>query len=337
MPHDANWLATSGVSVHPCGPGRLTLRSMGKWDDFERAALVALLRTRPEGLTWAQITSEVADASSARKVWDRYRVPSLFDDDDLASASAGARDSALASAIAEVSEWRKADFTFLTFRDEDYPAQLREVHQSPPVLFTRGTLVPNEKAVSVVGSRKASEMAISTAAEIAKGLTRCGLTVLSGLAEGIDTAAHTSALKNNGRTVAVIGTGICKYFPSFNRALQDRIADEGLLISQFWPDAGGSKSSFPLRNATMSAYGIATIIVEASERSGTRIQARSAVAHGRPVILMDSVARGTNWGRSLQDQPGVYVAKTAQEAVEQAQRIAQGEELLLKLLELARR
>jgi len=333
VPDDTDRCETSYVSTHPYGPTRPTLRGMSKWDDFERAALVALLRTRPEGLTWAQITSEVADASSACAVWKRYRVPNLFDED---LTSEGTVDATLASAMEEVNDWQKANFTFLTFPDEGYPAQLREVHQIPPVLFTKGTFGPNEQAVSVVGSRKASESAIRIATEISKGLVECELTVLSGLAEGIDTAAHISALQSNGRTVAVIGTGISKYFPAFNHSLQDRIANEGLVISQFWPDANGSKNSFPMRNATMSAYGIATIIVEASERSGTRIQARSAVAHGRPVILMESVARGTNWGRDLRDKPGVYVAETPQNAVELAQGIAREQELLLNLLEITR-
>src|SRR5581483_252563 len=112
---------------------------------------------------------------------------------------------------------------------------------------------------------------------------------ISGLAAGIDTAAHTAALESGGRTVAVIGTGITRCYPAANIELQEAIAHSGLVLSQFWPESSASKASFPMRNATMSAYGRATIVVEASEQSGARIQARLAVAHGRPVVLMNSV------------------------------------------------
>ncbi len=233
---------------------------MSIWDNSERAALVALLRTRP---------------------------PTLFEPDQSG-------DDAIANARRDIESWTEVDFRFLTFQDDDYPAQLREVHQMPPVLFSQGELCPSDSAVSVVGSRQASESAIRTATEIASMLAASGLTVVSGLAEGIDTAAHVAAVNCGGRTVAVIGTGIRRYFPAVNRELQRSIAANGLVLSQFWPNAPPTRQTFPMRNATMSAYGRATIIVEAGEHSGARSQARSAIAHGRPVILMTSVAQGTN-------------------------------------------
>ncbi len=104
-----------------------------------------------------------------------------------------------------------------------------------------------------------------------------GITVISGLAAGIDTAAHVAALDAGGRTVAVLGTGINRVYPAANRELQERIACEGLVLSQFWPDAAATKKSFPLRNATMSGYGRVTIVGEAGETSGARIQARVCV------------------------------------------------------------
>ncbi|WP_086821838.1 DNA-processing protein DprA [Allokutzneria sp. NRRL B-24872] len=285
---------------------------MGRWGDDEKAALVALLRTRPSGMSWPEITAEVADAGSALKVWEAHLEPSLFAEPE----------DALHSARTDIMAWSAQDFDFLTFYDDRYPAQLREVHQMPPVLFTRGHLVPDDKAVSVVGSRRASDEALANATAIATGLAGAGLTVLSGLAEGIDAAAHVAALGSGARTVAIIGTGIEKSYPAANRELQAEISGRGLVISQFWPDASPSKQSFPMRNATMSAYGRATIVVEASEKSGTRIQARVAVAHGRPVILLDSVARGTEWGNALIGRPGVFTAHTPDEAVEHAHRLA---------------
>lgn len=148
------------------------------------------------------------------------------------------------------------------------------------------------------------------ATSISDALVSMGVTVVAGLAAGIDTAAHETALRRGGRTVAVIGTGIKRHYPAANRKLQERIAHEGLLLSQFWPDAPPQQHNFPMRNAVMSGYGIATVVVEAGEHSGARIQARMAVHHGRPVILTDLVANGTEWGRDLLDRPDVYLASS---------------------------
>jgi DNA processing protein len=273
----------------------------GAWDDAERAALVALLRFRPGGVTWPQVVADVADAGSARAVWARLVPANLFEQDPDT-------DHALLQAGEDVARWRGADFTFLTFRDGQYPARLREVHQMPPVLFTRGQLVPGDRGVCVVGSRDASTEGLSFARDTASALVADGLTVVSGLAAGIDAAAHEAALESGGRTVAVIGTGIQRAYPAENAALQERIAADGLVVSQLWPDAAPTKQSFPMRNAVMSAYGLATVVVEAGETSGARIQARLAVEHGRPVILTRAVAAATTWGQALVGRPGVHVA-----------------------------
>ncbi|MBL8925340.1 MAG: DNA-protecting protein DprA, partial [Pseudonocardia sp.] len=218
---------------------------MATWDDDERAALVALLRARPNGLNWPQIMGEVDQRSSASAFWHEFYPPNLLD----------AAAPELEQAARDIAEWQTAGLGFLTFLDDDYPAQLRAIHDLPPVLFHRGTLVDGDVGMSVVGSRNASPRGLAAAGVIATGLVERGISVVSGLAKGIDTAAHTAALEAGGRAVAVIGTGLTKYFPAENRALQDRIAAEGLLISQFWPDAGPSKHSFPMRNTVMSGYG----------------------------------------------------------------------------------
>jgi DNA processing protein len=306
--------------------GGSSLSVMHAWDDHERATLVALLRTRPDGLTWSEIAVEVAEAGSAQPVWERHNTADLFSGSEQSNAQA--------TALADLLSWRASDFRFQTFMDSDYPARLLEVHQFPPVLFSAGSLAPQDVGVSVVGSRRASERGLDHARELARRLVGIGVTVISGLAAGIDTAAHLSALQAGGRTVAVIGTGITECYPAQNRDLQDRISGEGLVMSQFWPDSPPSKSSFPMRNATMSAYGRATIIVEAGETSGARIQARLAVEHGRPVILMDSVVRGTNWGARLRGQPGVLVADTPVHAVEHVEQIVRSEGQISDLLSM---
>jgi DNA protecting protein DprA len=313
----------TGHVAHGLADGS-NLSAMHAWDDHERAALVALLRARPRGLTWPELAVEVADARSAWTVWARHQSLDLFTSEDSTEVTA--------EVVAEVESWQAADFRFLTFMDVDYPKQLLEVHQFPPVLFIKGSLCPDEVGVSVVGSRSASEAGLRNAQEISRRLVKADVAVISGLASGIDTAAHTSALESDGRTIAVVGTGINKCYPASNRDLQEKIAARGLVISQFWPDAQPNKSSFPIRNATMSAFGRATIIVEAGEKSGARIQARLAVAHGRPVVLMDAVVRGTNWGAKLQGQPGIFVASSPEQAVEHIEDIVHGDSVVMQLL-----
>lgn len=282
------------------------LRRMAQGDDRERAPLVALLQERPQPASWPGVAAEIIAAGSARSVWDAYHAQSLFDVGAPAPITEAAR---------QLVEWRATGLGVHTFRDPLYPAQLREIHQVPPVLFSRGTLCPGEPAVSVVGSRRASAVSLTWASEVSAALVSAGITVVSGLAAGIDTAAHHAALDAGGRTVAVLGTGINRVYPAANRELQERIAGEGLVLSQFWPDAAATKKSFPLRNATMSGYGRATIIVEAGETSGARIQARVGVEHGRAVILRDHVVRMNDWAKALQSRPGVHVVFSVDEVL----------------------
>lgn len=283
------------------------LRRMPPWDDRERATLVALVRERPQAASWPELVAEIIEAGSARAVWEAHHEQSLFDSDIPAPVAEAAR---------HIADWRATGLGVSTFRDASYPAQLREIHQVPPLLFTQGILRPGELAVSVVGSRQASDEGLGWARELTASLVSAGITVVSGLAAGIDTAAHMAALDAGGRAVAVLGTGINRVYPAANRDLQERIAREGLVLSQFWPDAPPSKKSFPLRNATMSGYGRATVVVEAGETSGARIQARVGVEHGRPVILSDRVVRANEWAMALRHRPGVHVVSSTDEVLD---------------------
>ncbi|MEU8802459.1 DNA-processing protein DprA [Spirillospora sp. NPDC048819] len=266
----------------------------------ERAALVALLQVRPRGMRWGEITAEVVEAGSALDVWHRLVPPTLVD--------APGEIDPLEAASHDIESWTDQGHTVLTILDGRYPERLRGVHQAPPVLFAHGSLLPGDKAVSVVGSRAASDRGLDIATSVAAELVTRNITVVAGLAVGIDTAAHRGALNASGRTVAIIGTGINKVYPAANRDLHQEISSRGLLLSQFWPDAPPQKHNFLMRNATMSGYGMATVVVEAGEHSGARAQARMAVEHGRPVILTDLVVRKNVWARALVDRPGVHVA-----------------------------
>ena len=201
--------------------------------------------------------------------------------------------SALRTARGEIEAWEAHGLELLTVLDRGYPDNLRAVHDRPPLIFVAGALRPTDtNAVAVVGARTPSPDGVKVAAAIATHLVARGYAVASGLASGIDTAAHTAALSSavNGRTLAVIGTGLNRSYPPENAALQRRIATEGAVISQFWPDAPPSRRSFPMRNAVMSGLALATVVVEASHTSGSRTQAPTR-ARPRPACVPARIAR----------------------------------------------
>lgn len=219
-----------------------------------------------------------------------------------------------------IEQWERSGERMLTWLDDDYPAQFRDVRDFPPVIFVRGQLLHEDRGVAVVGSRDVGLTALRAARSISAALVDRNMTVVAGLAAGIDTAAHETALDRGGRTVAVMGTGIDRCYPAANRQLKADIEQTGMTLSQFWPGAPGGKQTFPMRNAVMSAYSCATIIVTAGETSGTRHQARQAIAHGRPLVLSSQVASETTWGRkyAADDTALVSVATSPEEAVERA-------------------
>lgn len=276
--------------------------------DFELAALLTLLRTKSRDQTWGSIAADAAYVGSARTLIDSADAEGLFPAPALAAEWADAEH--------DVTHWRRQGLRWVTVLDGDYPARLRDIREMPPFLFYDGQLDPLEEGLSVVGSRSASPWGLRFAAETAEMLVSKRLSVLSGLAEGIDTAAHSAALAVGGRTVAFLGTGIQQSYPASNKQLQCEIAQRGLVLSQFYPDAPPTKHTFPMRNATMSGYGLATIVVEAGEFSGARIQARVAGEHGRPVILTDRVVSATEWGAAMQKRRNVRVVRSISELSE---------------------
>jgi DNA processing protein len=284
----------------------------GKSD--EHAALVALLQAQPDGLSWPEIAAELLEVGSAVEVWERHApAPALIDLPGQVTLESAARD---------VQSWAAQGYRLISILDEDYPVSLRGIHQAPPVIFTVGTVLADDPAVSVVGSREASPQGLTMAAHVARELTARKITVVSGLARGIDTSALQATIDAGGRAVAVIGTGIGRTYPAENRALQQEIAKRGLVLSQFWPDAPPQKHTFLMRNATMSGYGLATVIIEAGEKSGARVQARMAVEHGRQVILIDQVVVRNEWAQALLGRPGVHVASSVDGVLETVEQVA---------------
>ena len=196
----------------------------------------------------------------------------------------------------------------VTVLDDGYPAHLAQVFNRPPFLFLRGRLVAgDDRSVAIVGTRQPSDEGRRTAQDLAAALAEAGVTVVSGLARGLDTDAHTAALAAGGRTIAVLGSGIRRIYPPENTDLALRIGQSGAVVSQFWPDAPPSRTSFPRRNVVTSGIALGTVVVEAASTSGARMQARLAREHGRPVFLVESLVRSEPWASALVDQGGATV------------------------------
>lgn len=280
----------------------------------ETAAAVALMRT-PQ-LTRTQVVEFLETEGSALKAL-RAADPQegkLFDPDD-----AGAVD--LEAIEAELEAWSREGIAVRTALDGEYPVNLQTVHDRPPALFVRGKLeIDDQRSVAVVGTRSPTDSGRDQAGAIAHGLVEAGYVVVSGLAAGIDTAAHVAALAAGGRTVAVLGTGLRHIFPKENAELQRRLGEESAVVSHLWPDQGPRRWTFPERNAVMSGLAQATIVIEASQTSGARMQARLALEHGRPVFLVRSLLSHP-WARSYADRPGVHVIDAVDEVIPVLERV----------------
>lgn len=208
-------------------------------------------------------------------------------------------------AIGQLELAAEHSISVLTPDDPAYPRTLREIHDPPGVLWMRGTLTEEDAlAIGVVGSRHATRYGKESAHRLAGGLCRAGLTVVSGLARGIDAAAHRGALEAGGRTIAVLGGGLLKLYPPEHKELADEVAANGCILSEAAPGMPPMSGSFPQRNRVISGLSLGSIVVEAAERSGALITARHAAEQGREVFAVpgpiDSrLSRGTH--RLIQD------------------------------------
>ena len=206
-------------------------------------------------------------------------------------------------------QWQRSGLRLTTVLDEDYPLNLRYVYDRPPFLFYRGELRDDDGyALAVVGTRRPSDAGRRRATRLARLLCERGVTVLSGLATGIDAAAHQATLDHDGRTIAILGHGLSRpLYPKENRVLGEQIAERGALVSMFFPDTPPSRATFPLRNTVTSGMGQGTIVVEAGATSGSRLQARLATEHGKHAFLLASLVSSHEWARQFATRDGVLV------------------------------
>lgn len=188
----------------------------------------------------------------------------------------------------------------LTWQDETYPARLKEIDQPPPVLYVRGEYLPDDLfAVAIVGTRRVTAYGRQVTEEMASFLAANGITVISGLARGVDAVAHQAALKTGGRTMAVLGSGVDRIYPPEHRGLADQMMERGAIISDYPVGTPPDASNFPPRNRIISGLSLAVVVVEAGETSGALITAEFAAEQGREIFavpgsILAPQSKGTN-------------------------------------------
>lgn len=206
---------------------------------------------------------------------------------------------------AEVAKIQNVGARLLTLDDDTYPTLLRQIPDAPPVLYVRGTLLPQDDlALAIVGTRRASIYGRDVAIHFARQLARNGVTVVSGLAHGIDAAAHKAALEGGGRTIAVLGCGIDRVYPPDHRDLALEITRRGALISEFPIGTGPEARNFPRRNRIISGLSLGVLVAEAPEHSGALITTGVAAEQGREVFAVPGNifnAGSTGANRLIQD------------------------------------
>lgn len=197
--------------------------------------------------------------------------------------------------------------------DPGYPETLRLIEDPPKVLFIEGDLLPGDRvAVALVGTRAPTSQGRLIAFEMARDLAGAGMTVVSGLAMGIDAAAHRGALEAGGRTIACLGTGVDVPYPRLNTALFQKIPLRGALVSEYEPGTGALPFRFPQRNRIISGMSLGVVVVEAGEKSGALITAGWALKQGRPVMAVPgSPKSGASAGSNRLIQDGAYLVTSA--------------------------
>jgi DNA processing protein len=199
--------------------------------------------------------------------------------------------------------WEKIEqqgIKILTWQDEAYPQRLKEIDQPPPVLYIRGDYLPDDLfAVAIVGTRRVTPYGRQITEELSSFLAANGITVISGLARGVDAVAHHATLKAGGRTIGILGSGVDKIYPPEHRGLAEQMMERGAIISDYAPGTPPEASNFPPRNRIISGLSLAVVVIEAGETSGALITAEFAAEQGREVFavpgsILAPQSKGTN-------------------------------------------
>jgi DNA processing protein len=245
----------------------------------EQIALIALSRLRGVNNILKKYIIDTADSVAAF-----FEGKSSVFDDDMRMKALSFKD--WRRIEDDLTQLDKLGAGIVTIRDKEYPPILRSIPDPPIVLYKKGNLEIGINNLAVVGSRKATFEGINLAEKIGETLSSTGITVVSGLARGIDAAAHRGALKEKGKTVAILGCGIDICYPPENRLLFDIIGNEGLLLSEYAPGEKPLTFHFPERNRIIAGLSKGVLVIEASRRSGSLITARLGLEYGREVMAV---------------------------------------------------
>jgi DNA processing protein len=270
---------------------------------------------------------------TAAMLIDRFGSPAAcFEASDRDLASAGLQSDSIESlheselrvrAERDLVELAGLGARVVTLADENYPALLRETYDPPIVLYVRGDLDRslNQPAVAIVGSRRCSTYGRNVAEMLARELAARGITVISGLARGIDGAAHRGALEGNGLTIGVMATGVDDVYPKENRRIAEQILRQGALASEFPLRTPPLSQNFPFRNRVISGLALGVMVVEGAERSGSLITARLAYEQGRDVFAVPgNITSGKSFGPNYLIKDGAKLVQTWRDVVEELPR-----------------
>jgi len=303
----------------------------------ERARWIALSRVKGLGcVSFKKLATHFADPTQ------------IFSASPAELAEVPEFDSGVIDSVRKFSEWddvaeelqraARVGAKIVAFGDANYPARLRLICDPPPVLYVKGELrTDDEKAVAVVGSRSASDYGRKVARDLCRGLTSLGFTVVSGMALGIDGAAHEPALNGGGRTIAVLGCGVDRAYPPDHASLYRRIIERGAVVSELPIGAKPMAYNFPARNRLISGLSLGVVVVEATERSGSLITASLALEQGREVFAVpgevgSSRSRGSHrlirQGAKLVETVNDIVEELAPQLLAQASEASQAKEQL---------
>jgi DNA processing protein len=209
-------------------------------------------------------------------------------------------------------------FYIITFSDSDYPPLLRWIPDPPPFLYVSGKLLPQNHHISIVGSRNPTAYGISATKRLSENLAAIGFTIVSGMARGIDSAAHQGALSGKGKTIAVLGSGLDNIYPPENRKLFDRISENGAVISEFSTKSPPDAHHFPIRNRIISGMSLGTVVVEAAKKSGSLITARLAAEQNREVFAVPgSIQSFKSCGTNSLIKQGAKLVEHVQDIIEE--------------------
>lgn len=220
----------------------------------------------------------------------------------------------------ELARVEKEGVSLLTWVDDAYPAYLREIHSAPPVLYKKGELETFDQwAVAVVGTRRATSYGKQVARELVTGLVKQNVTIVSGLARGIDAVAHQTAIDCNGRTIAVLGSGLDAIYPAENRRLAHQIAQgHGVVFSEYGMGVQPEAKNFPPRNRIISGLSLGVVVVEAGERSGALITSNFALEHNREVFAVPgSIKSPSSRGPNRLIQQGAKLVTKVEDILEE--------------------